>query len=119
MDPLMTSPTSIAGWIVRTEGRDVAAGRTRTLALRTARELGFRTGEARPEGPREIDELDLSDAALVIAPDDAIRTDGGRWWATGHCGIHRVLSRLYSRILWTPLFGLTAPCVIATFPSSS
>ena len=27
LDPLMTSPTSIAGWIVHVEGRDVAAAR--------------------------------------------------------------------------------------------
>ena len=87
MDPLMNSPTSIAGWIVRAEGRDVAAGRTRLAALRTARELGFKAGEVRPAGPREIDDLDLPDAALGIAPEDAFRTDGRRWWATGWCGI--------------------------------
>ena len=83
----MNDPTSIAGWIVRVEGRDVAAGPTRNAALRTAREFGYEGGKARPAGAREIDDLDLPDAALGITPEDARQTDGGRWWATGFCGI--------------------------------
>ena len=83
----MNDPTSIAGWIVRVEGRVVAAGPTRNAALRTARELGFKGGDASAAGAHEIDELDLPDAALGIAPEDALQTDGGRWWATGWCGI--------------------------------
>ena len=87
MAKLMNNPTSIAGWIVCVAGRDVAAGPTRNAALRTARELGVKGGDARAAGAREIDDLDLPDVALGIGPEDALRTDGGRWWATGWCGI--------------------------------
>ena len=83
----MNTPTSTAGWIVRVEGCDVAAGPTRKGAPRTARDLGFKGGEARRAGVSQIDDLDLPDAALGIAPDDAFRTDDRRWWATGLCGI--------------------------------
>ena len=72
----MNDPTSIAGWIVRVEGRDVAAGPTRNAALRTAREFGYEGGKARPAGAREIDDLDLPDAALGITPETARQTDG-------------------------------------------
>ena len=81
MDSLMNDSPSIADWIVGAEGRDFAAGPTRKAALRTARELGIKGGEARPASALEIDDIDLSDAALGIAPEDALWTDGGRWWA--------------------------------------
>ena len=87
MDDVMTDSKSIAGWIVSFEGRDVAAGPTRKKAFRNAREVGFKGGDARPAGAREIDALELPDAALGIVPEDDFRTDGGRWWATGHCGM--------------------------------
>ena len=87
MDMPMNAPTSTAGWIVRVEGRDIAAGPTRNKTFRNALKVGHEGGDARPAGAREIDALDLPDAALGTPPEDALRTDGGRWWATGWCGI--------------------------------
>ena len=83
----MNAPTSTAGWIVRVEGRDIAAGPTRNKTFRNALKVGHEGGDARPAGAREIDALDLPNAALGTPPEDALRTNGGRWWATGWCGI--------------------------------
>ena len=83
----MNASAPTAGWLVSLEGRDVAAGPTRNKAFRNAREVGFEGGDARPATAREIDDLDLPDAALGIGPDAILQTDHGRWWATGWCGM--------------------------------
>ena len=83
----MNGSAPTAGWIVTLGGRDVAAGPTRNKAFRNAREVGFEGGDARPATAREIDDLDLPDAALGIGPDAILQTDHGRWWATGWCGM--------------------------------
>ena len=78
MDPLDEFSHVDCRLIVRAEGRDVAADGHASQRSGLPRELGFKAGEVRPAGPREIDDLDLPDAALGIAPEDAFRD---RWRA--------------------------------------
>ena len=79
----MSDSAPAAGWIVNVEGRNVAAGPTRTAALRNARGAGFEGGDARRASAREIVDLDLPHVAIWSGPGDDVRTDGGRWWTTG------------------------------------
>ena len=72
--------TATAGWIVRIDGTDRAAGPTRSEALTTAEAIGFREhfgtrASVRPATAADLNSLDLPPSALGID-----RDGGAPWW---------------------------------------
>ena len=76
----MSNDNATAGWIVRIDGADRAAGPTRSEALTTAEAIGFREhfgnrASVRPATAGDLDSLDLPPSALGIIVDGA-----APWW---------------------------------------
>ena len=64
-----------AGWIVRVDGRAVAAGASRMEAAERARRIGFGRAVVRPATAEELDSLDLPPSAL-----GGIEAGAAPWW---------------------------------------